>query len=56
MIKAQIAISAQLCVLGVFVSVVNAYNNSIPAYAHNFSPNSLSTFISLANEADMNFH
>jgi hypothetical protein len=53
MIKAQIAISAQLCILGVFVSVVNAYNNNIPADAHNFSPNSLSIFISLANEANV---
>jgi hypothetical protein len=56
MIKAQIAISAQLCILGVFVAVIaviNAYNNSIPADAHNFSPNSLSTSISLANEANV---
>jgi hypothetical protein len=53
MIKAQIAISAQLCILGVFVAVINTYNNSIPADAHNFSPNSLSTFFSLANEANV---
>ena len=53
MIKAQIGISAQLCVLGIFVAAVNANNNSIPADAHNFSPNSLSTFISLAHEADV---
>jgi hypothetical protein len=53
MIKAQIAISVQICVLGIFVVIVNTYNNSTPADAHNFSPNSLSTFISLANEANV---
>ena len=53
MIKARIAISMQLCVLGIFVALVDVCNNNTSAYAHNFSPNSLSTFISLAHEADV---
>ena len=53
MIKAQIAISAQLCVLGIFIVVVNAYNNNTHADAHSFEPNSLSTFLELAHRADV---
>jgi hypothetical protein len=53
MIKARITISMQLCVLGIFIALVNVCNNNTSAYAHNFSPNSLSTFISLAHEADV---
>ena len=53
MITARIAISAQLCALGIFVVLVNVYNNNTRADAHSFSPNSLSTFISLAYEADV---
>lgn len=53
MIKARIAISMQLCVLGIFVALVDVCNNNTSSYAHNFSPNSLSTFISLAHEADV---
>jgi hypothetical protein len=53
MIKARIAISMQLCVLGIFVALVDVCNNNTSAYAHNFSPNSLSTFVSLAQEADV---
>src|ERR671922_1257952 len=53
MIKARIEISMQLCVLGIFVALVGVCNNNTSAYAHNFSPNSLSTFISLAHEADV---
>jgi hypothetical protein len=51
---ARVAISAQLCVLGIFfVTLANVYNNNTRADAHSFSPNSLSTFISLAYEADV---
>ena len=53
MITARIAISAQLCALGIFVVLVNLYNNNTRADAHSFSPNSLSTFNSLAYEADV---
>jgi len=53
MITARITIFAQLCALGIFVVLVNVYNNNTRADAHSFSPNSLSTFISLAYEADV---
>jgi hypothetical protein len=53
MIKAQIAISVQLCVLGIFIAIVNEYNNNTPADAHSFEPNSLSTFLELANRANV---
>ena len=43
----------QLCVLGTFVALVDVCNNTTSAYAHSFSPNSLSTLISLAIEADV---
>jgi hypothetical protein len=53
MIKAQIAISVQLCVLGIFIAIVNGYNNNTPADAHSFEPNSLSTFLELGHRADV---
>jgi hypothetical protein len=53
MIKAQIAISVQLCVLGIFIAIVNEYNNNTPADAHSFEPNSLSTFLELGHRADV---
>jgi hypothetical protein len=53
MIKARMVISVQLCVLGIFIAIVNAYNNSTPADAHNFEPNSLSTFLELAHRTDV---
>jgi hypothetical protein len=51
--KAKIAISTQLCILEIFVTLVIVVSINTPAYAHNFSPNSLSTFISLVREADV---
>jgi hypothetical protein len=53
MIKARMVISAQLCVLGIFIAIVNEYNNNTPADAHSFEPNSLSTFLELAHRADV---
>ncbi|HJY14731.1 MAG TPA: hypothetical protein VJ225_01795 [Nitrososphaeraceae archaeon] len=53
MIKAQIVISVQLCVLGIFIAIVNEYNNNTPADAHSFEPNSLSTFLELGHRADV---
>jgi hypothetical protein len=55
MTMTPLAISVQRCVLGFFIlSMVIAYNNNnIYVYAHNFSPNTLSTLISLAHEADV---
>jgi hypothetical protein len=50
-----LAISVQRCVLGFFIlSMVITYNNNNTlVYAHNFSPNILSTLMSLAHEADI---
>lgn len=56
MIKTQIAISAQFCVLGIFVALVNEYNNNTPAEAHSFEPNSLSTFLELADRTDVELY
>jgi hypothetical protein len=53
MIKARMVISVQLCVLGIFIAIVNEYNNNTPADAHSFEPNSLSTFLELAHRADV---
>lgn len=48
------AILVPLWVLGIIlIGLVNACNNDTSAYAHSFSPNSLSTLISLAIEADV---
>jgi hypothetical protein len=50
------AISVQWWVLGIFIlSAVITYNNNnnIFVYAHIFSPNTLSTLISLVHEADV---
>ena len=41
-----------MCIRNLVV-LVNVYNNNTRADAHSFSPNSLSTFISLAYEADV---
>jgi hypothetical protein len=35
------------------IGLVNAWNNNTSAYAHNFSPNSLSILVSLAIEAEV---
>jgi hypothetical protein len=54
MTRVPISISVQRCVLGIFILSVIAYNsNNTFVEAHNFSPNILSTLISLAHEADV---
>ena len=37
----------------VFIGLVNKYDEIQPAYAHNFTPNSLSTFITLVYRAEV---
>jgi len=51
--KGKIVISIQLCLLGNFVALVAEFSNNTAGYAHNFSPNSLSTFISIVHAADV---
>ena len=51
--KGKIVISIQLCLLGNFVALVAEFGNNTAGYAHSFSPNSLSTFISLVHAADV---
>jgi hypothetical protein len=51
--KSKIGISIQLCLLGNFVALVAEFGNNTAGYAHSFSPNSLSTFISLVHAADV---
>jgi hypothetical protein len=51
--KANIVISIQLCLLGNFIVLFAEFSNNTAGYAHSFSPNSLSTFISLVHAADV---
>ena len=53
--KSKIGISIQLCLLGNFVALVAESGNNTAGYAHSFSPNSLSTFISIVHAADVEF-
>lgn len=51
--KGKLVISIQLCLLGNFVALVTEFSINTASYAHSFSPNSLSTFISLVHAADV---
>jgi hypothetical protein len=52
MIKETATIVSLLLLLGIILTVlVNTYSNNQLAYAHNFSPNALSTFITLVHRA-----
>jgi hypothetical protein len=54
MSKDRMATLVPFWVLGIIlIGSVNVHNNNTLAYAHSFSPNSLSTFVSRAIEADV---
>jgi hypothetical protein len=54
MSKDHMATLVPFWVLGIIlIGSVNVHNNNTLAYAHSFSPNSLSTFVSRAIEADV---